>query len=136
MTAFGWGAGGYDGRTLAHNVRAARTHAGLSLDELSRRAKVSKGALVELEKAQGNPTFATPVRLADTLGISISAPMEGRLARGIGAALAQHPAAGLRLQGGHRPAAGLPAPGTFRQRRRSAGRRPRRLLHRPPFGAH
>ncbi|MFC9617528.1 helix-turn-helix domain-containing protein [Streptomyces sp. NPDC056938] len=64
-------------RTLAHNVRAARTRAGLSLDELGRRAKVSKGALVGLEKAQGNPNFATLVRLADTLGVSVSALMEG-----------------------------------------------------------
>ncbi|WP_225827080.1 helix-turn-helix domain-containing protein [Streptomyces naphthomycinicus] len=64
-------------RTLAHNVRAARTRAGLSLDELGRRAKVSKGALVALEKAQGNPNFATLVRLADTLGISVSALLEG-----------------------------------------------------------
>ncbi|MFD7873608.1 helix-turn-helix domain-containing protein [Streptomyces sp. NPDC059766] len=64
-------------RTLAHNVRAARTRAGLTLDELGRRAKVSKGALVGLEKAQGNPNFATLVRLADTLGISVSALMEG-----------------------------------------------------------
>jgi transcriptional regulator with XRE-family HTH domain len=64
-------------RTLAHNVRSARTRAGLSLDELGRRAKVSKGALVGLEKAQGNPNFATLVRLADTLGISVSALMEG-----------------------------------------------------------
>lgn len=65
-------------RTLAHNVRAARTRAGLSLDELGRRAKVSKGALVGLEKAQGNPNFATLVRLADTLGVSVSALLEGR----------------------------------------------------------
>jgi transcriptional regulator with XRE-family HTH domain len=64
-------------RTLAHNVRAARNRAGLSLDELGRRAKVSKGALVGLEKAQGNPNFATLVRLADTLGVSVSALMEG-----------------------------------------------------------
>ncbi|MFJ2795117.1 helix-turn-helix domain-containing protein [Streptomyces sp. NPDC087290] len=65
-------------RTLAHNVRAARTRAGLSLDELGRRAKVSKGALVALEKVQGNPNFATLVRLADALGVSVSALMEGR----------------------------------------------------------
>ncbi|MFJ6295820.1 helix-turn-helix domain-containing protein [Streptomyces griseoviridis] len=64
-------------RTLAHNVRSARTRAGLSLDELGRRARVSKGALVGLEKAQGNPNFATLVRLADTLGVSVSALMEG-----------------------------------------------------------
>ncbi|MEV8315023.1 XRE family transcriptional regulator [Streptomyces sp. NPDC059900] len=64
-------------RTLAHNVRAARTRAGLSLDELGRRAKVSKGSLFALEKAQGNPNFATLVRLADTLGVPVSALMEG-----------------------------------------------------------
>ncbi|MEV0012948.1 XRE family transcriptional regulator [Streptomyces sp. NPDC047973] len=64
-------------RTLAHNVRTARNRAGLSLDEFGRRAKVSKGALVALEKAQGNPNFATLVRLADTLGVSVSALMEG-----------------------------------------------------------
>ncbi|MFE0844549.1 helix-turn-helix domain-containing protein [Streptomyces rochei] len=64
-------------RTLAHNVRTARTRAGLSLDELGRRAKVSKGALVALEKVQGNPNFATLVRLADTLGVSVSALLEG-----------------------------------------------------------
>lgn len=64
-------------RTLAHNVKSARTRAGLSLDELGRRAKVSKGSLFALEKAQGNPNFATLVRLADTLGVSVSALMEG-----------------------------------------------------------
>lgn len=64
-------------RTVAHNVKAARTRAGLSLDELSRRAQVSKGALVGLEKAQGNPNLATLVRLADTLGISVSDLMQG-----------------------------------------------------------
>jgi transcriptional regulator with XRE-family HTH domain len=64
-------------RTVAHNVRAARIRAGLSLEELSRRAQVSKGALVGLEKAQGNPNLVTLVRLADTLGISVSALMQG-----------------------------------------------------------
>ncbi|MFG2353477.1 helix-turn-helix domain-containing protein [Streptomyces sp. NPDC048521] len=64
-------------RTVAHNVRSARVRAGLSLEELGRRAQVSKGALVALEKAQGNPNLATLVRLADTLGISVSALMQG-----------------------------------------------------------
>ncbi|MDY0810618.1 XRE family transcriptional regulator [Kitasatospora purpeofusca] len=65
-------------RTVANNVRAARLRAGLSLEELGRRAQVSKGALVGLEKAQGNPNLATLVRLADTLGISVSDLMQGR----------------------------------------------------------
>ncbi|MFJ8676960.1 helix-turn-helix domain-containing protein [Streptomyces sp. NPDC093589] len=65
-------------RTLAHNVREARTRTGLSLDELGRRAGVSKGALVALERATGNPNFATLIRLADTLGVSVSALTEAR----------------------------------------------------------
>lgn len=64
-------------QTVARNVRAARTRAGLSLEQLSARAQVSKGALVGLENAQGNPNLATLVRLADTLGLSVSALMEG-----------------------------------------------------------
>ena len=64
-------------RTVAHNVRAARVRAGLSLEELSRRAQVSKGALVALENAQGNPNLGTLVRLADTLGVSVSDLMQG-----------------------------------------------------------
>lgn len=64
-------------KALAHNVRAARARAGLSLDELGRRAKVSKGALVALERAQGNPNFSTLVRLADTLALPVSALLEG-----------------------------------------------------------
>lgn len=64
-------------QTVAHNVRAARIRAGLTLEQLSTRAQVSKGALVGLEKAQGNPNLATLVRLADTLGLSVSALMQG-----------------------------------------------------------
>ncbi|MBA8824801.1 transcriptional regulator with XRE-family HTH domain [Saccharopolyspora lacisalsi] len=63
-------------RAIASNVRAARIRAGLTLEELTRRAQVSKGALVGLEKAEGNPNLATLVRLADTLGISVSALMQ------------------------------------------------------------
>lgn len=64
-------------RTVARNVRVARLRAGLSLEELGRRAQVSKGALVGLERAQGNPNLATLVRLADTLGIPVSTLLEG-----------------------------------------------------------
>ncbi len=61
---------------VAHNVRSARATAGLSLDALAGRAEVSKGALVALEGARGNPTFATLVRLADALGRPVSSLME------------------------------------------------------------
>lgn len=61
---------------VARNVRSARAATGLSLDALAGRADVSKGALVALEGARGNPTFATLVRLADALGRSVSSLME------------------------------------------------------------
>ncbi|MEY9212052.1 transcriptional regulator with XRE-family HTH domain [Thermobifida halotolerans] len=70
-------------RTAAHDVRTARVRAGLSLDELSRRAQVGKGALVGGEKARGNPDPAALVRLADAFDVSVSAlvqnPPEGRV---------------------------------------------------------
>src|SRR3954451_2340814 len=62
--------------TVARNVRSARGAAGLSLDALAARAEVSKGALVALEGARGNPNLGTLVRLADALGWSVSSLME------------------------------------------------------------
>lgn len=61
---------------IARNVRAARAGAGLSLDALAARAQVSKGALIALEGARGNPNLATLVAVADTLGLSMSALVE------------------------------------------------------------
>jgi transcriptional regulator with XRE-family HTH domain len=62
--------------TVARNVRSGRVAAGLSLDALAARAEVSKGALVALEGARGNPNLTTLVRLADALGRSVSSLME------------------------------------------------------------
>ena len=61
---------------VAHNVRSARANSGLSLDALAGRAEISKGALVALEGAGGNPNLTTLVRLADALGRSVSSLME------------------------------------------------------------
>lgn len=61
---------------VARNARAARTAAGLSLDALAVRADVSKGALVALEGARGNPNLTTLVRVADALGRPVSWLME------------------------------------------------------------
>jgi transcriptional regulator with XRE-family HTH domain len=61
---------------IARNVRAARAAAGMSLDALAARADVSKGALVALEGARGNPNLTTLVRLADALGRSVSSLMD------------------------------------------------------------
>src|SRR3954465_7533203 len=62
--------------TIARNVRSARAAAGVSLDALAARAEVSKGALVALEGANGNPNLTTLVRLSDALGRSVSSLME------------------------------------------------------------
>src|SRR3954453_14471522 len=61
---------------VARNVRSARAAAGLSLDALSARADVSKGALVALEGERGNPNLTTLVRLADAFGRPVSSLME------------------------------------------------------------
>ena len=56
------------GATLAA-LRQARA---LSLDELSRRAGVSKSMLSQIERAQANPTVAVVWRLANALGVDIA----------------------------------------------------------------
>ena len=48
-----------------------QTHA-LSLDELSRKAGVSKSMLSQIERAQANPTVAVVWRLANALGVPIA----------------------------------------------------------------
>jgi transcriptional regulator with XRE-family HTH domain len=62
--------------TVAEHVKAARVVAGFSLDALAQRAGVSKGALVALEGGRGNPSLATLVRVADSLGRSVSSLLE------------------------------------------------------------
>src|SRR3954452_20205791 len=61
---------------IARNARAARAAAGAPPGALAARAEVSKGALVALEGANGNPNLTTLVRLADALGRSVSSLME------------------------------------------------------------
>jgi transcriptional regulator with XRE-family HTH domain len=49
-----------------------RNQQGLSLDELSRRAGVSKSMLSQIERAQANPTVAVVWRLANALGVPLA----------------------------------------------------------------
>lgn len=56
------------GATL-QGLRQAR---GLSLDELSRRAGVSKSMLSQIERNQANPTVAVVWRLANALGVELA----------------------------------------------------------------
>jgi transcriptional regulator with XRE-family HTH domain len=61
------------GETLA----ALRQSHGLSMDELSRRAGVSKSMLSQIERSQANPTVAVVWRLANALGVPIGELLGG-----------------------------------------------------------
>jgi transcriptional regulator with XRE-family HTH domain len=52
-------------------LAALRRQRGLSLDELSRQAGVSKSMLSQIERGQANPTVAVVWRLAGALGVAI-----------------------------------------------------------------
>ena len=52
-------------------LAALRQAQGLSLDELSRRAGVSKSMLSQIERNQANPTVAVVWRLATALGVAV-----------------------------------------------------------------
>lgn len=53
-------------------LAALREQQALSLDELSRRAGVSKSMLSQIERAQANPTVAVVWRLAQALGVPMA----------------------------------------------------------------
>ncbi|MCM2416499.1 helix-turn-helix transcriptional regulator [Streptomyces sp. RKAG290] len=53
---------------LGRRLRALRQEQGLSLSELSRRSRVGKGTLSELESGQRNPTLETLYALTTALG--------------------------------------------------------------------
>lgn len=58
-------------RRLGRSVRAARLRAGLTQEELARRAGMSQEALSLLERGVGNPTMKTLERIARALGCSL-----------------------------------------------------------------
>ncbi|MBB5205474.1 transcriptional regulator with XRE-family HTH domain [Inhella inkyongensis] len=58
-------------------LAALRAKRQLTLDELSRRAGVSKSMLSQIERNQANPTVAVVWRLAHALGVEISELLEG-----------------------------------------------------------
>lgn len=60
-------------RAVGRAVRSLRAGRGWSIDQLGQRAGVSKGALVAVEKATSNPSLGTLVRLADALGVPVTA---------------------------------------------------------------
>lgn len=57
---------------VATRIKAFRKQQKLSLDELSRRAGVSKGMLVEIEKCLANPSIALLCKIAAAMGVSVA----------------------------------------------------------------
>jgi transcriptional regulator with XRE-family HTH domain len=57
---------------LSLTIKSWRKNKKLSLDELSRRAGISKGMLVEVEKGTANPSIAILCKLAAALGLSVA----------------------------------------------------------------
>jgi len=59
-------------QAVSDSIKNWRKSQKLSLDELSRRAGVSKGMLVEIEKGEANPSIAILCRIAAALGVSVA----------------------------------------------------------------
>jgi transcriptional regulator with XRE-family HTH domain len=63
---------------LAANLMRARTERGLSISELSRRSKIGKATLSQLESGAGNPTIETLFSLSRVLEVPISDLLDAR----------------------------------------------------------
>ena len=57
---------------VSQRIKRYRKQKKISLDELSRQAGVSKGALVEIEGCRANPSIALLCRLAAAMGVSVA----------------------------------------------------------------
>ncbi|WP_445527938.1 helix-turn-helix domain-containing protein [Streptomyces cyslabdanicus] len=68
---------------LAANLRQARTRRGLSISELSRRSKIGKATLSQLESGAGNPTIETVFSLSRVLEVPISDLLDAPPAGGL-----------------------------------------------------
>ncbi|MFJ8077312.1 helix-turn-helix domain-containing protein [Streptomyces sp. NPDC096176] len=70
--------GGSIQEMLATNLRRARTQRGLSISELSRRSRIGKATLSQLESGNGNPTIETVFSLSRALGLPVSDLLDTR----------------------------------------------------------
>ena len=58
-------------QTLAENIRALRTKAGLSQEELALRADVDRTYVSQIERALGNPSLLVLSKLALVLQVDV-----------------------------------------------------------------
>ncbi|EPD95953.1 helix-turn-helix domain-containing protein [Streptomyces albus] len=68
---------------LALNLKRARAQRGLSISELSRRSKIGKATLSQLESGAGNPTIETVFSLSRVLEVPISDLLDARPPAGL-----------------------------------------------------
>ncbi|MDI3387638.1 XRE family transcriptional regulator [Streptomyces sp. B-S-A8] len=68
---------------LAANLKRARNERGLSISELSRRSKIGKATLSQLESGAGNPTIETVFSLSRVLEVPISDLLDARPTSGL-----------------------------------------------------
>ncbi|GHF30166.1 transcriptional regulator [Streptomyces mashuensis] len=61
---------------LARNLKRWRSERHFTLDALAARSGVSRGMIIQIEQARTNPSVGTTVKLADALGVSITALLE------------------------------------------------------------
>jgi transcriptional regulator with XRE-family HTH domain len=62
---------------VARNVRALRQQRRMSIDALAGAAGVSRGAVVQIETARGNPSIATLCGLAAALRVGVASLVDG-----------------------------------------------------------
>lgn len=61
---------------LASNLKRLRAERGLTLEGLAKRARISRGMLIQIEQRRVNPTLATLVRLGEALDTGLGELVE------------------------------------------------------------
>lgn len=65
-------------KTLGNRLRAARTNANLTLDDLRKKTGLSKGFLSDLENDKRNPSASNVCLLSDNLDVSVEWLLRGK----------------------------------------------------------
>lgn len=69
---------------IAATIKEKRLRLGLTVDQLASKSSVSSGALSQLERAIGNPSYSTLSRLANALSLPLSDLVSAGAARSTG----------------------------------------------------
>lgn len=63
--------------TIGHNVRELRQRRRMTIEALAAAAEVSRGTVIQVEAARGNPSIATLCSLAVALGVGVTSLVSG-----------------------------------------------------------